>query len=279
MEGGNTGSTSKRSLMGSHQRCWIWGRHLVRETLEAGRWPLAELVLSNTLEAGEREECRRLAEARGVPVREGLPALLERLAHTREHQGYLARMYEFPYESPRWLSRHLPSEGAFLVVLDGMQDPFNFGALLRSAEIFGVQAVIIPERNQTGVTSLAARASAGAVNRICIIRVPSLESAAEDLRKRRIRLIAATEKGKRLIQETNFMESVALVIGNESQGIRPELLRFCDAEVRIPQFGKVSSLNAAVAAGIFFYEVRRQRLEAELIKGVRNVGRTPGERD
>lgn len=249
-------------LMGSHQRCWIWGRHLVRETLQAGRWPMAELLLAESLDAGERAECRRRAEALGIRVLDVPAARLEQLAHTRDHQGYLARMFEFPYESPGWLERSWPEEGAFLILLDGMQDPFNFGALLRSAEIFGVQAVVIPEHHQTGVTSLTARASAGAVNRIPIVRVPCLEEVAAVLHRQGIRLVAASEKAERLIVETDFTAPVALVIGNEGQGIRPEMLRACDLLVKIPQFGRIGSLNAAVAAGIFCYEVRRQRMAA-----------------
>mgnify|MGYP001245865303 FL=1 len=267
--------SGKKPLLGSHQRCWIWGRHLVRETLKAGRWPIAELVLSESLDPAERNECQHLAEAAGVPLRLGPASLLEKLAHTREHQGYLARMYEFPYEPLAWLEQYPSRKEAFLVFLDGMQDPFNFGALLRSAEIFGVHAVIIPERNQTGVTSLTARASAGAVNRVPLVRVSALEKAAELVRRKGLRLVAASEKAEETIMAADFTRPLVLVIGNEGQGIRPEMLRLCDGQVRIPQFGKLGSLNAAVAAGIIFYEVRRQRMAAGLSDGTGSDRQTP----
>jgi 23S rRNA (guanosine2251-2'-O)-methyltransferase len=250
----------KKTLLGSHQKCWLWGRNLVLETLAAGRWPLADLFLSDALSPEAMATATSRAETLGVSVSVNPVAALEKLGHTAEHQGYLARMGEFPYLS----FNDLPVSGsggqpAFYVMLDGIQDPFNFGAVLRSAEVFGVDAAIIPASGQVGVTSMVARSSAGAVNRIPIARVESLDAAASALTGRGVVLVGASEKAAREIAACDLRRPVCIVVGNEGMGVSPAILARCGEIVRIPQHGRVGSLNAAVAAGVFFYEVRRQR--------------------
>ena len=246
----------KKSLLGSHQKCWIWGRNLVCETLAAGRWPIRDLFLSAAL----AEDVRRTAAARAaelnVPVNVREPGELERLSHTAEHQGYLARMEEFPYRS--WAEIPV-SAMPFYAMADGIQDPFNLGAILRSAEVFGADAAILPLAGGVGVTSMVARSSAGAVNRLPLIRVESLGAAAAALASRGVTVVGASEKAKRELSACDLKRPVCIVVGNEGVGLSAAMLAHCAETVRIPQQGHVGSLNAAVAAGIFFYEVRRQR--------------------
>lgn len=248
----------KQKLLGSHQKCWIWGRNLVRETLAAGRWPIVELHLAVDLPADQADAARSDAARLGVPVVSGAGDALTRLCHSGEHQGFLARMAEYPYAEPRSL---LESGGnrSFFVVCDRIQDPFNFGAILRSAEIFGAAGVFIGESGQVRVTSMVARSSAGAVNRLAIAEVPSLTELSAEMRGRRIRVIGASEKAECALPEADLSGAVAVVVGNEGQGISPDMQAACDLKLRIPQAGRIGSLNAAVAAGIFFYEVSRQR--------------------
>lgn len=248
----------KQPLLGSHQRCWIWGRNAVLETLRAGRWPMYELFLADRLGQDTLQELRRLAEAHGVPVRVETADDLRRRCHSGEHQGYLARMPPFPYDDAEQLLANRPVCPLY-VVLDGLQDPFNFGAILRSADILGVHAAFIGRAGQVGVTSLVARTSAGAINYVPIARMDDLAELLRRLRKLQIAPVAATERGTTPLDRHDFRTPTALVIGNEGCGIREELLRECTAHVRIPQAGHVSALNAAVAAGILFYEVARQR--------------------
>lgn len=251
----------KKNLLGSHQKCWIWGRNLVLETLAAGRWPIVELFLSDALDAETRTSSVARAASLGVPVEVVTPAALENMGHTREHQGYLARMSPFPYVD---LESVLPSsdsrgDAPFFVMADGIQDPFNLGAVIRSAEVFGANGVIIQESGQTGVTSMVARSSAGAVNRVPVARVESLEAAAAILAAGGITLVGASEKAEASLDACDFRGPVCIVVGNEGFGLSPAIQDRCDVRVRIPQQGHVGSLNAAVAAGIFFYELRRQR--------------------
>jgi 23S rRNA (guanosine2251-2'-O)-methyltransferase len=249
-----------KALLGSHQTCWIWGRHLVQETLAAGRWPIADLFLSDALpEPARRSALARAAEL-NVAVQAVTPEAIEKLGHTREHQGYLARMLEFPYTPFDALPLGAGGEAPFGVMLDGVQDPFNLGAILRSAEVFGAHGAILPAAGQAGVSSMVARSSAGAVNRIPIARVESLETAADALLARGIQLVGASEKAERALDACDLRGPVCIVVGNEGAGIEESIRARCSILARIPQFGHVGSLNAAVAAGIFFYEVRRQRV-------------------
>lgn len=247
----------KKRLLGSHQKCWIWGRNLVTETLAAGRWEILELLLAEDLAPDLLGSARVLAAGRGVPTRVEACRELERLCHTTEHQGYLARMTDFPYAAESDVLAALPRP-SFSVILDGIHDPYNFGAIIRSAEVFGVNAVFIPMVGQVGVTSMVARSSVGAVNRVPIVRAERLEETVEALKRDGVLVVAASEKAELTIGDYDFARSVAVLVGNEGKGVSPELMGRCDAMVRIPQMGRIGSLNAAVAAGIVFYEVRRQ---------------------
>lgn len=248
----------KQRLLGSHQKCWIWGRNAVQETLAAGRWPILELHLADTLPDPQRSVALELAQRTGVAVTVAPGDALTRLCHSAEHQGYLARMTEFPYAAESEILSMVPACPA-LVILDGIQDPYNLGAIVRSAEVFGMSGVVMGIAGQVGVTSMVVRSSAGAVNRVPIARVDALDEFAGRIVEQGVRLVAATEKASRPLMEADLTGPVAVVIGNEGGGIRPALLGRCADQVSIPLSGRIGSLNAAVAASVFFYEVRRQR--------------------
>lgn len=248
----------KKRLLGSHQKCWIWGRNAILETLAAGRWEIKDLYLSRLLGPELLAQAQTLAARQQLIPVMAEPDELTRLCHTSEHQGYLARMTDFPYADEASVMAALPAS-PFCVILDGVQDPYNFGAIVRSGEIFGVHAVFIAEAGQVGVTSMVVRSSAGAVNRVPIVRVTDLLALVDQLKARGIKVVAASEKAAGPIMDFNFKQGISIVIGNEGVGPGAGLLQHCDDMVSIPQTGRMDSLNAAVAAGIFFYEVRRQR--------------------
>jgi 23S rRNA (guanosine2251-2'-O)-methyltransferase len=247
-----------KNLLGSHARCWIWGRNLVGETVRAGRWPIVELYLSDDLAADQLEEVGGTATGRGVNVHVEKPQILEQLCHTGEHQGFLAKMGPFPYAPINEILSTAVEKPVYLV-LDSIQDPYNFGAMLRSAGAFALDAVIIGKHRQVPVTSMVARSSAGVVNQVPIVQVADLAGLTQSLRQRAIRVMGASEKAEASLVDCDFREATAIVIGNEGTGISPELLACCDSLARIPIAGTVGSLNAAAAAAVFFYEVRRQR--------------------
>ena len=249
---------AKQPLLGSHQRCWLWGRHVVLETIKAGKWPIYELRFANELSQEEQNLAGELAEQLGVPYGFESSQELTKTCGSQEHQGYLAKMPPYPYDDLATLQTNWPTNPSFLM-LDGIQDPYNFGAILRSAEVLGTDAIVIGAQGQAGVTSQVARSSAGAVNYLPMIRSADLRNVIEEWKTRGVKVLGASEKASTPIYHLDLTGPTALVIGNEGFGIRPELIAVCDQQIAIPQSGYVESLNAAVSAGILLYEVHRQR--------------------
>jgi 23S rRNA (guanosine2251-2'-O)-methyltransferase len=247
----------KRRLLGSHQKCWLWGRHVVMETLRARKWAPLELYLSDSLAEHEQTTARGFAQSIETPVHIKPPETLQKLCRSAEHQGYVAKMPEFPYDDAVELCDH-PTERPLYILLDGVQDPYNFGAIVRSADVFGVDALFLKQTGQVGVTSLVARASAGAVNFVPIART-DLATLAGQLRDSGLSIIGMHPSAEVSLPEIDFRGPSAVIIGNEAVGMSDELRHHCDHEARIPQQGHVDSLNAAVAAGIVLYEAARQR--------------------
>jgi 23S rRNA (guanosine2251-2'-O)-methyltransferase len=232
----------------------------VVETLRAGRWPILELHINEALSPDDLQAASLLAEGLDVPLSLEPAATLTRLCRSDEHQGYLAKMPPFPYDDAEKLLKDRPNR-AFYVLLDAVQDPFNFGAILRSADALGVDAVFVSAANQVDVTSLVVRASAGAVNHVPLAQVADLAAWIGRLKQAGLTVVGTSPAAKRDVSQHDFREPVAVVLGNEATGIRAEILALCDNRVSIRQTGHIGSLNAAVSAGILCYEVCRQRNE------------------
>ena len=264
----------------NHQKSWLWGRHVVEDTLRSGRWPIIDLFLTDAV-AQELSELLTQSTSRGIIHQVVSAQRLEELAHTADHQGLIARMGAFPYPSVvEWNellsrckhassldlqasplvpdSRHSEQSGLF-VLCDRIQDAFNFGAILRSCDATQVSAVVIGRHEQVGVTSQVARSSAGAVNHVPIHRTDDLPAVAAQLRSCGLAIVAASEKAALPMWQANLSRPTALLIGSESHGLSPELINCCDLRVSIPMLGTGTSLNAAVATGVLLYEIRRQQ--------------------
>jgi 23S rRNA (guanosine2251-2'-O)-methyltransferase len=236
----------------------LWGRHVVLETLRAGYWRPLEVWLSESLDPSIVEEARRCAEGLGIAVVVRTGDELTRRCGHREHQGLLAKMPPFPYASVEDIRQQETSPALYLV-LDGIEDPFNFGAIVRSAEVFAACGILVGVRHQADVTAQVARSSAGAVNYVLIAQVEDLGRGVQGLRDRDVRIVAASEKSDRSAASLDLVSDCALIIGSEGRGVSDELRGLSDAVATIPQWGRVGSLNAAVAAGILMYEIRRQQ--------------------
>lgn len=249
----------KIKLLGTHQRCWLWGKHLVAETLSAGRWPIIELFLADDLPADAAHIAHDTAATHSVKVAIESRAALSKRCGAADHQGFVAKMGPFPYMALDDVLVKMTTAPIFLM-LDGIQDPYNLGAILRSAEVFGVEAAFLGRMGQVGVNSLAARASAGAVNRLPIVQVEKLPQLMETLQDRKVQVIGASEQGSQSIEKCDLRGATLMVIGNEGSGICHDVLSRCNKLVRIPQWGKIGSLNAAAAAAVVLYEARRQRM-------------------
>lgn len=251
----------KKSLMGNHQRSWVWGKNAVREILESGGWPLKELLLDEQMSEPEWQEWTELAEKAGVTPQQVSAARLRELCGSGEHQGWLARMRPFPYlNGTDWRKRVEAASGRkMVVILDRVQDPFNFGAILRSAECLGAAGALVGNRSQAEVTSQVVRSSAGAVIRLPLGRVENLVDFCGELKASGFCLTAATEKAAESIVGLEWPEKVALIVGNEGRGVQEELLEMCERQVAIPRRGKVESLNVAAAAAICLHEILRDQ--------------------
>ncbi|HJQ59890.1 MAG TPA: RNA methyltransferase, partial [Vineibacter sp.] len=184
---------AKRPLLASHQRSWLWGRNLVLETLAGGRWPIHELYLAADLgaDAAADEIAQAGAAGRKFKLNRVPRTRLAQLCGVADHQGFLARVGEYPYDAPAALYGD-PRATSLWLILDGVQDPYNLGAMLRSAEVFGIDGVFLGAKGQAGVNSLAARSSAGAVNRLRIARADDLAALVIQLRREAVVVVGTS---------------------------------------------------------------------------------------
>lgn len=248
---------TRKKTAGSHQRCWLWGRHAVLESLRTARWLPETVWHASDLDSETLSEVHSLATSAGVELHAVDVARLTQLVGTVEHQGLAGRMPEFLYDSVDLLEN--ASDSALWLVLDRIQDPHNFGAILRSVNVLGGSGVVVGEVGQAAVTPHVARSSAGAVHHVPIVRVIDLRSY---LQVTQLPVLVATADAATTIDQVNFRRPVLVVLGNEGDGVSPELLALAHQRVAIPQQGRISSLNVGVAAGIILYEARRQRTTA-----------------
>jgi 23S rRNA (guanosine2251-2'-O)-methyltransferase len=249
---------SKKAMMGNHQKSWLFGRNVIVETLEAGRWLPNELVLSDQLAEEIVKPIIDSASVLQVPFEIVPHERVAQLCGARDHQGVIARMPPFPYFDVESVIERATVPGTFLI-LDRLQDPFNFGSVCRSASVFGVDGVFVAETGQAEVNSQVARSSAGAINRLKIARAEILVETADRLKVAGVRTIATSPHAERRIDQLDCTQPLAVVIGNEGAGVSDELLESCDELVTIPQATGFESLNAAVSTGIVLYEIHRQR--------------------
>jgi 23S rRNA (guanosine2251-2'-O)-methyltransferase len=201
------------------------------------------------------EDCRRL----GVPVRFLSRTELDHMAGNAAHQGVVAVTSAKQYSDLDDVIEGKRGRHSFVIVLDGVEDPHNLGALLRTADAAGADGVIIPERRAAGVTGTVTKASAGASEHLPIAKVTNIARTVEELKQRNIWTIGLDEHGKQTYDTIDYNLDCALVLGAEGKGLHDLVKRKCDFLVSIPMLGKVPSLNVSVAGAIVMYEVVRQR--------------------
>jgi 23S rRNA (guanosine2251-2'-O)-methyltransferase len=229
------------------------GIHPVAEALRA-RHPLERVLIAQGAGGPRLQEIIDLARRAQVPVRfEARPAL-DRLAGTPAHQGVVALGAARQYSE---LDNVLGA--AMLVVLDGVEDPHNLGAIVRTAHAAGAGAVVIPERRAAGLTDVVAKAAAGALEHVPIVRVTNVNRALESIKERGYWIYGLDERGQEAYNRVDFAEHSAIVLGGEGKGLHEQVRKHCDLLIRIPMAGKISSLNVSVAAGVVLFEWRRKK--------------------
>jgi 23S rRNA (guanosine2251-2'-O)-methyltransferase len=239
----------------------IYGLNPVIEALRGTRKAF-ELFIVGTAADKRLEKLLKLAKEKGVPLRNREKADISRLCGTEHHQGVALRVEEFSYtELDDILDRCRASVGkGLLLVLDGVQDPHNLGAIIRSAACAGAHGVIIPKDRAAGITPTVEKSSAGAVETVPVAQVVNVAQTLEELKKDGFWIFGASDSAPAVLFRQDFTDAVVLVIGSEGEGIRPLVRKRCDALFSIPMQGGVSSLNASVAAGVALFEVVRQRM-------------------
>jgi 23S rRNA (guanosine2251-2'-O)-methyltransferase len=243
----------------------LTGIHAVREALGAGR-ALERIVIARGRHGERIEEIVQLARTRGVPVRFEDRSQVDHFAGTREHQGVVALAAAKPASNLEDLLRKAvrpDTKKGLLVLLDGVEDPQNLGAVVRTALAAGADGVVIPERRAAGLTESVARASAGALAHLPVARVTNLVRAMEDLKEAGYWLVGLEEHAENRYTDADLTVSVGVVLGSEGKGLHELVRRRCDFLVSIPATGPVRSLNVSVAAGIVLFEAVRQRNESK----------------
>jgi 23S rRNA (guanosine2251-2'-O)-methyltransferase len=229
------------------------GIHPVGEALRAGR-ALERLLVARGVGGPRMQELIELARGAGTPVRFEPRAALDRLAGTPAHQGVVALGAAKPYAELDDVA------GADLVVLlDGVEDPHNLGAIVRTAHAAGAGGIVIPERRAASLTDVAAKAAAGALEHLPVARVANLNRALEELKRRGFWIYGLDERGTVDYDQVDFASPTALVLGGEGKGLHEQVRQHCDVLVRIPMAGHISSLNVSVAAGVVLFEWARRR--------------------
>jgi 23S rRNA (guanosine2251-2'-O)-methyltransferase len=236
----------------------------VIEAVRAGKRPIENIMI---LESARPERVRpllELARQHRIPIHRVPRFDLDRNLGDATHQGVMARIAAARYTDAddllTALETKIGTEDPPLVLgLDGIEDPRNFGSILRTAECSGVHGVFIPERRATGLTDIVAKVSAGALEYVPVARVTNLVRLIEQLKERNIWVVGAAGDASQLYTEWDWRLPAALFLGNEGEGLHRLVREHCDTLVKIPQCGKIESLNVSVAAGVLLYEVRRQR--------------------
>jgi len=225
----------------------------VREALRAGR-TLDRVLIARGAGGQRLQEIIDLARERSVPVRFEPREALDRVSHGTAHQGVVAFG-----AAQRYAELDQVVAGAeLLVLLDGVEDPHNLGAIVRTAHAAGASAVLVPERRAAGLTETVAKAAAGALEHLPVVRIGNVNQTLDDLKGRGYWIYGLDERATQLYSETDYARPTVFVLGGEGHGLHELVKKHCDALVRIPMTGAISSLNVSVAAGIVLFEWRRR---------------------
>jgi 23S rRNA (guanosine2251-2'-O)-methyltransferase len=247
----------------------LYGLHPVEEAIRAGARHIESVGVARERRDARLEALVELCKRGGVRVNVLSREQLTRYAGER-HQGVVAFLKERKFLALEDLLNEPVSSGnRFILALDGVEDPHNFGALLRSADGAGVDGVVVPERRSAPLSGVAAKTSAGASEHVRLAQVVNMTRALEAMKKRNIWIVGLDERGTPDYTEFDFRQDVCLVMGSEGSGLHDLVKKTCDHLLRIPMAGSVSSLNVSVAGAVVMYEAMRQRRGGDTVSKVR----------
>ncbi len=237
----------------------IFGIRAVIEAIEAGK-EIDKIIMRRELQGDLAKELLALLKSHDISVQRVPTERLDRFTR-KNHQGVIAFLSAITYEHLEDIVPFLYENGKdpFIVLLDGVTDVRNFGAIARTCEVAGVDAIVIPAKGSVTVNADAVKTSAGALLKIPVCKEQSLTTAIQFLKNSGVKVVAASERGADNYTDIEYKGPVAIVMGAEDTGVSNDNLRIADNLVQIPQFGTIGSLNVSVAAGVLIYEVVRQR--------------------
>ena len=227
----------------------------MREALRAGR-SLDRVLIAKGAGGPRLQEIIEMCRERGIPLRFEPRDALDRASRSATHQGVVAFGVAHSYVEPA----EVPSGAELVVVLDGIEDPHNLGAIIRTAHAAGATAVIVPERRAPGLTETVAKAAAGALEHLPVVRIGNVRQALERLKSQGFWIYGLDERGAELYSDVDYALPTALVLGAEGHGLHEHVQKHCDFLIRIPMAGSISSLNVSVATGVVLFEWRRRRV-------------------
>ena len=241
-----------------------YGIHAVRVLLARNPERVRRLLVASGRDAGRLVELKSLAQRAGVQVIASDDSSLDKLAEGGRHQGVVAEIVPRASDPETQLEEALEAGGSapLLLVLDGVQDPHNLGACLRSADAAGVAAVIVPRDRAAGLTPVVRKVAAGAAETVPLVAVVNLARTLRDLKQRGVWLVGTDDQAGKTLYDADLTGPIALVMGSEGEGLRRLTRECCDLLVSIPMAGAVESLNVSVAAGVGLFEAVRQRAAA-----------------
>jgi len=246
-------------MKGSNDMDIIIGRNPVLEALKSER-DINKIWIAEGSQRGAMQQIIQLAKQNGVLVQYVPKKKIDQMAEGN-HQGVIAQVAAYKYYEVTELFKRAAekSEPPFFLILDELEDPHNLGSIMRTADAVGAHGIIIPKRRSVGLTATVAKASTGAIEHIPVARVTNLARTIEELKKQGVWIVGTDAKGSDDYRSLDGTMPIALVIGSEGKGIGRLILEKCDFLVRLPMKGKVTSLNASVAASLLMYEVYRKR--------------------
>lgn len=234
----------------------ICGVHAVYEALVSKRQPIERIHIAREAQSPKLRDLLSLAHERGVPVRKEDRSVLDRMAAGTVHQGIIAVSAALSYADFEVLFK---PERPLVVVLDGVEDPQNLGAIMRTAEACNASGIVVPERHSAPLTASVVKASAGASAYVPVVRVTNLVSCLDEMKQRGLWIAGVDPSASQNWTDFDYKGPTALVLGGEHRGLRRLVREHCDVLVKIPMLGNIASLNVSVAAGVVLYEVIRQR--------------------
>jgi len=240
----------------------LYGINPVFEALRAGRRTIFEIYIAEDKSSERIAKVVKLAESRKIPVKKVKTAQLKSITRTGQHQGVSAKVNLYEMAALSDIIESGPvnnNNNRFLLLLDNVLDPQNLGAIIRTALGAGIEAVIIPKDRSARPTPAVSRASAGAVEHVCLIKVANMVDTIKTLKQQGMWVVGLDRGADKTVYSSDLTGSVAIIIGGEGKGIRPLVKKNCDFLVSIPQMGQLNSLNASVAAAVIMYEIFRQR--------------------